>query len=130
MDGLTLAAGTADVNPATVAGGTDSDTMAVKYATGGVTVAYQYTDIDKSANDEQGTHWGISYAVNDDLTISYGKQEVEIQGKGADEINSGASISYTMGSTSIAAYAHKTEAAAGASGSNDEGKGITLSIAF
>ena len=74
--------------------------------------------------------YGASFAVNDDLTISYGRQTVEIQGKADDEINSGFSASYTMGSMSVGAYVNKTENVAGASANDDEGKGITLSIAF
>ena len=53
-----------------------------------------------------------------------------MQGKGADEINSGASASYTMGSMSVKAYVNKTTDVAGASGTTDEGKGLTLSISF
>ena len=64
------------------------------------------------------------------MTISYGRQAVEIQGKADDEINSGFSASYTMGSMSVSAYVNKTENVAGASGNEDEGKGLTLSISF
>jgi len=73
---------------------------------------------------------GVSFAVNDDLTVSYGVQEVDITGKGEDEKNSGFGISYTMGSMSVAAYAGKTENGNGVSTADDEGKGLTLSIAF
>ena len=102
----------------------------VTYAFGGVTIGYQMTEVDRSANDEDATMYGASFAVNDDLTISYGRQTVEIQGKANDEINSGFSASYTMGSMSIGAYVNKTENMNGASSTDDEGKGITLSIAF
>jgi outer membrane protein OmpU len=91
------------------------------------------TDVDiggAGAADEEGTHMGISFAVNDDLTVSYAVQEVDITGKGQDETNSGFGISYTMGSMSVAAYAGKTENGNGVSTADDEGKGITLSIAF
>ena len=74
--------------------------------------------------------YGASFAVNDDLTISFGRQTVEIQGTANDEINSGFSASYTMGSMSIGAYVNKTENVSGASATDDAGKGITLSIAF
>ncbi len=83
-----------------------------------------------STNDIDNQHYGVSFAVNDDLTISYGRQTVEIQGKANDEINSGFSASYTMGSMSIGAYVAKTENVGGASSNDDEGKGITLSISF
>ena len=64
------------------------------------------------------------------MTISYGRQTVEIQGKAADEVNSGFSASYTMGSATVKAYVNKTENVGGASTNEDEGKGLTLSISF
>ena len=57
-------------------------------------------------------------------------QDVEITGKTADEKNSGFGVSYTMGSMSVAAYAGKTENGNGVATADDEGKGLTLSIAF
>ena len=113
-------------------GGSDSNTIGAKYAVGGITVGYQITEVDLSASDEDAVHYGASFAVNDDLTVSYGRQTVEIQGKAADEINSGFSASYTMGSMKLVGYVNATEnSVAGASANtNSETKGITLSISF
>ena len=130
IDNLTLGVGTSDINPGGASGGSDSETVGVSYAMGGVTLGYQVTEVDLSSNDEDATMYGASFAVNDDLTISYGRQTVELQGKADDEINSGFSASYTMGSMSLGAYINKTENQSGASASDDEGKGVTLSIAF
>ena len=99
----------------------------------GVTAAYHQTEVDiggANAADEEATHMGVSFAVNDDLTVSYAIQEVDINGAGEDERNSGFGVSYTMGSMSVAAYAGKTENGNGVSTADDEGKGLTLSIAF
>ena len=60
------------------------------------------------AADEEATHMGISFAVNDDLTVSYAVQDVDITGKSADEKNSGFGVSYTMGSMSINAQRTET----------------------
>ena len=130
IDNLTVGFGQSDINPGNKDGGSDSETLGAKYAIGGVTIGYQITEVDKSSTDEDATHMGVSFAVNDDLTISYGRQTVDLQGKGADEINSGASASYTMGSMSAKVYVNQTDDVAGASGTNSETKGITLSIAF
>ena len=129
IDNLTVGFGQSNISPSSTAT-SDSNTIGAKYAIGGITLAYQMTEVDKSATDEEAVHYGASFAVNDDLTISYGRQTVELQGKNNDEINSGFSASYTMGSMSIGAYVNKTENQSGASGSDDEGKGITVSIAF
>ena len=58
------------------------------------------------------------------------RQTVQIQGKAADEVNSGFSGSYTMGSMKLVGYVNKTDSVAGASGTNSETKGVTLSISF
>ena len=130
LDNLTIGFGQSNVDPGALDGGSDSDTVGVKYAIGGVTLGYQLTEVDKGSNDEEATMYGASFAVNDDLTISYGRQTVKIQGKANDEINSGFSASYTMGSMSIGAYVAKTENVGGASANDDEGKGITVSLSF
>ena len=130
IDNLTVGFGTSDKNPGAQDGGIDSETIGLKYAIAGVTLGYQVTEVDRSASDEDAIHYGASFAVNDDLTISYGRQTVEIQGKADDEINSGFSASYTMGSMKFVGYVNKTENVAGASANDDEGKGITLSISF
>ena len=133
VENLTLAYGQGDVNPGQVNGGNDEKVMGIKYAVAGATLAYMKTKVDVGGSggaDEDATHMGVSFAVNDDLTVSYGVQEVDITGKGEDEKNSGFGISYTMGSMSVAAYAGKTENGNGVSTADSEKKGLTLSIAF
>jgi outer membrane protein OmpU len=133
IENLTLVAGTGEVNPGQVNGGQDETVWGVKYSIAGVTAAYMQTDVNiggAGAADEEATHMGISFAVNDDLTVSYAVQDVDIATKTLDEKNSGFGVSYTMGSMSIAAYAGKTEDGNGVATADDEGKGLTLSIAF
>ena len=133
VENLTLVYGQGDINPGLVAGETQEVTYGAKYSVGGATIAYQVTDIDYPAEgsaDEDSTHMGVSFAVNDDLTVSYASQTTDITTKGEDETVSGFGVSYSMGSMSVAAYAGKTENGNGASASDDEGKGLTLSIAF
>ena len=130
IDSLTVGVGISDISPGAQDGGSDSKTIGGSYAVSGLTVGYQMTEVDLSASDEDAVHYGASFAVNDDMTISYGRQTVEMQGKANDEINSGFSASYTMGSMSFTGYVNKTENTAGASTASDEGKGITLAISF
>ena len=135
VENLTVVAGMGDVNPGNTDGGSEEHTMGIKYAVGGATLAYQVTEVDyKAANgaDEDAVAVGVSFAVNDDLTVSYGRQKVDITGQGQEETNSGLGVSYTMGSMSVAAYAGKTENSGGsaAASADEEGKGLTLSISF
>ena len=78
IDNLTIGIGQSDLSPGAADGGTDSETIGAKYAIAGVTLAYQLTEVDKSATDEDAMMYGASFAVNDDLTISFGRQTVEI----------------------------------------------------
>ena len=133
VENMTLVYGMGEVNPGETAGGQDETVWGIKYSMGGVTAAYMQTDVDlggAGAADEEAVHMGVSFAVNDDLTVSYAVQEVEITGKSLDEKNAGFGISYTMGSMSVAAYAGKTTDGNGVATADDEGKGVTLSIAF
>ena len=107
-----------------------NETFAAKSNTDYIVVIITAGSGGSGAADEDATHMGVSFAINDDVTVSYGVQEVDITGKGEDERNSGFGISYTMGSMSVAAYAGKTENGNGVSSADDEGKGLTLSIAF
>ena len=133
VENMTLVYGQGDKNPGQVNGGQDETVIGIKYAVAGATLAYMKTEVDLGgvgAADEDGTHMGVSFAVNDDVTISYGVQEVDITGKGQDEKNQGFGVSYSMGAMSVAAYAGKTTDGNGVASADDEGKGLTLSIAF
>jgi len=133
IENMTLVYGMGEVNPGQTAGGQDETVWGIKYSVAGATLAYMQTEVDLGgigAADEEATHMGVSFAVNDDLTVSYAVQDVDITGKTADEKNAGFGISYTMGSMSVAAYAGKTTDGNGVSTADDEGKGLTLSIAF
>jgi outer membrane protein OmpU len=133
IENMTLVYGQGEVNPGQANGGQDETVAGIKYSVAGATLAYMVTEVDiggEGAADEDAIHMGVSFAVNDDLTVSYAHQKVDITGKPENETNSGFGVSYTMGSMSVAAYAGKTENGNGVSASDDEGKGITLSIAF
>jgi hypothetical protein len=95
MDGLTLVYGVFDDGDIA-----ENDTIGAKYTMGSVTAAIQSTNVDYEATgstDQDATHMGISMAVNDDLTVSAGRQEVEFDGGTEDEVNTGIQASYTMG---------------------------------
>ena len=101
IDGLTIGAGTGEVTTTQ-----DEESMWVKYVTGGITVGWQRSEVDFAAaatSDTEADHYGISFAVNEDLTVSAGRQEVDFSGSGKeDEESSGISASYTMGGMTLA----------------------------
>ncbi len=129
MDGLTVFAGTGDKGTGTQED--DHDTYGFKYAFGPLTVGYQHSEIDFAATasaDLETDMVGISFAVNDNLSISYGEQETEAEGSTTDQEVDGVSVSYSMGSISFAA--HKNEAKGIANQTDNESEHTEVSISF
>ena len=129
MDGLTLSAGYFDDGDEA-----ENDTLGVKYTMGSLTAAYQLTKVDYSATsskDEDAKHFGVSIAVNDQLSVSAGQQTVEFDGTAEDEKNSGIMASYTMGSISIGGGFNKLENKGGATSAGDvEASIFNISFSF
>ncbi len=128
MDGLTLVAGRMDDGDVA-----ENDTYGFKYTSGSVTVGVQSTKIDYEATgtaDQEATHYGVSFAVNENLSVSAGQQEVEIDGTAVNETNTGVSASYTMGSITVGAAMNSVDGVGGASGTDDEVTSLNLAFAF
>jgi len=128
MDGLTLVYGIFDDGDVA-----ENDTVGVKYTMGSVTAAIQSTNVDYEATastDQDATHMGISMAINDDLTISAGRQEVEFDGGTEDEVNTGIAASYTMGSMSFSTQINSVESAGGTANKDAEASIFVASFAF
>ena len=128
MDGLTLVYGFFDDGDIA-----ENDTVGAKYTMGNITAAIQSTNVDYEATgstDQDAIHYGVSMAINDDLTISAGRQEVELDGKAEDEVNSGIQASYTMGSISYTVAMNKVESAGGVADKDAEASIFVASFAF
>jgi outer membrane protein OmpU len=136
IDGLQVVAGAAETLTAQANAGIDQETVGVKYTMGSITVAAQANEVDDAStsnDDEDATHIGVSFALSDQVSVSYAQLETDFgkSTKTADETVSGVGVSYTAGSMSIKAYAGKTENNAGSSTAVDlEEKGVTLSFSF
>jgi outer membrane protein OmpU len=128
MDGLTLVAGRMDDG-----GVAENDTYGVKYTAGSVTVGYQKTDVDYDStgtNDQSATHFGISVAINENLSVSAGQQKVDIDTAGQDEKNTGFMASYTMGSITLAGGFNDVEHGSGTANNDAEATFLNASFAF
>jgi outer membrane protein OmpU len=110
MSGLTLTAGLSqidqDSNYANYDGDHEEFTYAITYAMGGFTVGYQYSeeDLGISASEQQyeNTGYGITFAVNDDLSIGYNNYESK-QTSTTNVTTEATSmqVAYSMGGASI-----------------------------
>ena len=110
----------------------DQVTFGGTYTTGAITAGIQRTSIDKAAanTDQDRTHIAASFAVNEDLSVSWGMSTVEFEGGSTDQEDSGFSASYTMGSMSLTAAFNSSDNVGGTSGTDDEHKEIGLAFAF
>jgi len=106
--------------------------MYIKYAYGSFTVGYQNSEYDAptAATSDESTAWGVSYAVNDSLSLSYNEHTVDIGGSSTDQEADGYSVSYTMGGITVAGHKNEMSAVNGVSGTDDEGYEVSLSFAF
>jgi outer membrane protein OmpU len=127
MDGLELSAAYFDDGDLA-----ENDTMGVKYTMGNVVAGLQMTKVDYAATgstDEDAVHYGVSVAINDELSVSAGRQVIEFDGAADDETNTGLMASYTMGSISIGGGFNKLESKGG-SNSAKEIEASIFNIAF
>ena len=127
MDGLEIGVGQGE-------NGTTQDLQTIygKYTMGSITVGYQMSEIDNasSSSDEETTAYSASMAVNEDLSISVGRHSVDMGPGTTEEVSTGVSASYVMGSTTIGFVANSTEDVAGTAGNDDSYREISVSFAF
>jgi outer membrane protein OmpU len=137
VDGLSMGYAAGEVDETATTGGvevsgTDESTMWVKYTTGGFTLGYQQSDADgaTATQDDDSTSYGISYAVSDDLSISYGEHTMDLGSSTTDQESSGFSASYTMGGVSIKAAFNETDNVGGTATTDVDNYEIALTFAF
>ena len=130
IDGLNIYGGTGEEGSGQTVN--DVDTYGVKYAFGPLTVGVQRTDIDiaDSSADLETTAFGVAFAVNDNLSISYGESETEEDGTTTDQELSGFSIGYSMGGMTVKAHQNKGEGIANTAANESEHTEIAISFAF
>ena len=109
----------------------DHSTAWIKYSAGAATVGIQKSVIDKNTGDEDRIGAAISFAVNENLSVSYGVSDVDFESASLkDEESSGLSASYTMGGMTVGAVMNKTDNVAGSSGVDRTKTEVTVAFAF
>ena len=132
IDGLTVGAA---ISNNTIGTNLDSDesTFYATYATGGFTFGMQASDLDHTTatSDQESIAYGITYAVNDDMSIGYSYHELETElTTDEDQESTGISASYTMGGMTLAGAMNDVDNMAGTATRDHEGYEFTLSFAF
>ena len=130
VDGLEVGYGAGTVHD--TATESEESTMYATYAMGGMTVGIQTSEFDAengSTTDRDTTGLGISYQVNDDLSVSYGQHITEYN-SGDDQEAAAVGIAYTMGSMSISGSYHRVDNIANTATDDRTGYEVSVSFAF
>ena len=129
MEGLTVLAAMGENNSA--ADKIDLSVFSVNYAMGPITVGIQANESDRgTGTDEDFSAYGISYAVSDDLSISYGVSSLDYSSSLEDQDSSAVSVSFTAGGVGISASHQTTDNVAGAAAADNSAYEINFSFAF
>jgi outer membrane protein OmpU len=110
----------------------DLTTMFAVYTMGPISVGYQVTDIEteQASSDIETDHYGISFAINENLSVSYGEHTVDFEASTRDQESKGFSASYTAGSMSFVLVNNKKENAEGTANLDDEMIELKMIMAF
>ncbi len=131
IDGLTIGAASGEDN--SVAASIDLTNMYVTYTMDAFSVGYQASESDSetASSDKDFTAMGISYAVSEDMSVSYNVSTIEYEDSTkSDQEATGVSVSYTMGSMTLSANANSVDNIAGTAADNRSGYGMSLAFAF
>ena len=130
MEGLTISAAMGE-NNTTENAQIDLTVFNIKYAMGPITVGYQSNESDRgTGTDEDFTAYGISYAVSDDVSISYGASSLDYSSALEDQESSAVSVSFTAGGVAMSASHQTTDNVAGATATDNSSYEINFSFAF
>ena len=133
MDGLEVGFGIAtDQDSATTE--QDIETAYVTYSMGGISVGYQLTEVNAAAanSDIDRTGYGISFAVNENLSVGYGVSNTEFESSSitSDEENTGIGIAYTSGGMKLGIINNVKDNAGGTAATDQETTELQLTFAF
>ena len=132
VEGLTIGYAQGELDD-TTSTSIDNETLFVKYAIGGFTLGYQDSEADGSAasKNDESEGWGVSYAVNENFTVSYGERDHDDDTSAAGEQNdSGISASYTMGGMTIAGHMNESDNVNGSTAATMDKESYELALTF
>jgi hypothetical protein len=111
--------------------------LGATYAVGGITIGYQYSKDDNpagaaTADFYENNAYGISFSVNDNLSISLAQHESDQVKTGNDVSLEGTSLqaAYTVGGASIKFAETSVDNKNYSAGTNKDGRSIALTLAF
>ena len=131
IDGLSIGYATGESDEtATVS--VDHETIWVKYAYGSFTVGVQQSERDggTAATLDESDSFGISYAVTDEFSVSYGQHEYEEGTNANSQESTGISASYTSGGVTMSAAFNSTDNIQTSAADDEDSFELAVSFAF
>ena len=109
----------------------DLSVFSANYAMGPMTFGIQSNESDAgTGTDEDFTAYGVSYAVNDDVSVSYNVSTLDYSSTLEDQDSSAVSVSFTAGGVAISASHQTTDNVAGTTTMDNTGYEVSFSFAF
>ena len=133
IDGLTAKYAVSDEVGSTTALSGDQTVWNVSYAIGPVTATASNADFDveTAANDQEMSSYAISYTVSDEISITYGQEDITEGGTSkVDAEYSALSASYTSGGMTISAAMKEGENVDHGTATNQDFEYWTLGASF
>ena len=111
VEGLTVSYATTDIESGTTATSGDHTAMKATYAYGPVTVGMSNNDYDVGATgtDQETDSYSIAYTVSDEISLSYGTEEISTSGKAVDSEYSAIVATYTAGGLTLTGKMEEAE---------------------
>ena len=134
MDGLEIGFGVGEA----AAGNSDAaltddhQTIYATYVYGPMTFGYQMSNIDTAGTtaDDEMTRWGVLYAVNDEMSISYQSHENDDSKLAVDEEAHGISASYTSGGMTFKVHRNTADDVGNVVSNESEHTEVGVTFAF
>jgi outer membrane protein OmpU len=145
VDGLSMGVGMGETeyDDSAVVGAEDGSSVVgyANYTMGSITAGVTLSESSNAraasgANDggRQVEAFGVSMAINENLSISYNQHNMTYTKKGAgpdvEQESTGIAIAYTMGGATLAIQNNSMDNVTGTAGTNDEITEVSLSMAF
>ena len=131
IEGLDIALGMGENNDSTSK--RDNTVAAVVYTFDAFSVGVQANESDSATagSDEDFSAWGVSYAVSDDLSVSYNISEIDYETSSKENQEAtGISFSYTSGSLTWSGAYSEVDNVSGSAASDNTGYELNLSFTF
>ena len=107
VEGLSVSYGTTEHNSGTGSTSGDQDVLKASYAYGPITLAYSNSHYDvgaaTAATNQETTSMAVSYTVSDNISVTYGTEEIDLGSEAIDAEYEKISTSYTSGGMTVSA---------------------------